>query len=77
MAVNDHLYRKKNYECSHVKVCTYPKQVKIQIKVADNGQPYVRTTKMMNINIDILKRNIIGNIKKPSTNTFIEGIFFM
>ena len=31
MAINDHLYRKNNYECSHVKVCTYPKQVKIQI----------------------------------------------
>ena len=52
MAVNDHLYSENNYECSHVKVCRYPKQVKIQIKVVDNGQPYVRTTKMMYINID-------------------------
>ena len=56
ITVNDHLYRETNYECSHVKVCIYPKQVRIQIKLADNGQPYVRTTKMMNITIDIKKK---------------------
>ena len=36
-----------------MKVNTYPKQAKIQIKVADDGQPYVKTTKMININVDI------------------------
>ena len=45
--------RKTNYKYSHVKVNTYLKEAKIQIKVGDNDQPYVRTTKMININVDI------------------------
>jgi hypothetical protein len=57
MAINGHTHRKKTIcECSHVKVSTYPKQAKIQIKVVDNDQPYVRTIKMININVDIYKK---------------------
>jgi hypothetical protein len=40
-----------------VKVSTYSKQAKIQIKLTDNGHTHVRTTKIININVDI-KNNI-------------------
>lgn len=35
---------------------TYPKQTEMQIMMAVNGRPYVRTTKMMNINCYIMKK---------------------
>jgi hypothetical protein len=62
-----------------VKVGTYSKQAKIQIKLADNGHPRVRTTKMININVDIKFFIYVKEKKmeKPLTIIFIEGIFFM